>query len=99
MCTSKYPPVCKSKHHLQAFLAESSLAEACTLAPRVEEGLWRGDPCRPLTVLDTPGLGGEDARDDEVVEETAALLRQLGGAHAIIVVMRAGQSRWAGDRY
>ena len=30
------------------------------------QGLWRGDPCRPVTVVDTPGLGGEDGRDDEV---------------------------------
>ena len=31
------------------------------------QGLWRGDPCRPVTVVDTPGLGGEDGRDDDEV--------------------------------
>ena len=30
------------------------------------QGFWRGDPCRPVTVVDTPGLGGEDGKDDEV---------------------------------
>jgi hypothetical protein len=45
-------------------------------------------------VVDTPGLGGEDGRDDhEVMLEVARLLEQAGGVHALVVVIRAGQSR------
>jgi len=90
--------VLNSPGERKKFLEESELPELCTTQPRVHEGLWRGDPYRPVTVVDTPGLGGEDGReDDEVMLEVSRLLEQAGGVHALVVVIRAGQSRFLGQ--
>ena len=63
------------------------------------EGIWRGDPSRPVIVIDTPGLCSEDRDDDPDCDHTIAsdivkILNKFGHINAFIIVLKSGQSRY-----
>eukprot|EP00091_Calanus_sinicus_P024971 TRINITY_DN9280_c0_g1_i1.p1 TRINITY_DN9280_c0_g1~~TRINITY_DN9280_c0_g1_i1.p1 ORF type:complete len:431 (-),score=62.38 TRINITY_DN9280_c0_g1_i1:338-1630(-) len=74
----------------------SEAPEACTLSPRAEVGLWRGDPNRPITVIDTPGLGSEEGPEQDLqqVIDVVKILKKFGHVDAFIIVLKSGQSRF-----
>ena len=78
------------------FFEVSEAPEACTLSPRAEDGFWRGDPNRPITVIDTPGLGAEEGpeKDLQQVHDVVKILKMFGHVDAFIIVLKSGQSRW-----
>jgi len=78
------------------FFEESEAPEACTLSPKAEEGFWRGDPNRPITVIDSPGLGAEEGpeKDLQQVHDVVKILKKFGHVDAFIIVLKSGQSRW-----
>ena len=61
---SELPELCTTQPRLQQVLQHLVNGRYHDCITR--QGFWRGDPCRPVTVVDTPGLGGEDGKDDEV---------------------------------
>ena len=80
----------------KTFFEVSEDPEACTLSPRSEDGLWRGDPNRPITVIDTPGLGSEEGHEHDVHEvlDVVKILKKFGHIDAFVIVLKSGQSRW-----
>eukprot|EP00092_Neocalanus_flemingeri_P068955 GFUD01084374.1.p1 GENE.GFUD01084374.1~~GFUD01084374.1.p1 ORF type:complete len:120 (-),score=25.03 GFUD01084374.1:14-373(-) len=80
----------------KTFFEVSEDPEACTLSPRSEDGLWRGDPNRPITVIDTPGLGSEEGPEQDVQEalDIVKILKKFGHIDAFVIVLKSGQSRW-----
>jgi len=78
------------------FFEVSEAPEACTLSPRAEDGFWRGDPNRPITVIDTPGLGAEEGpeKDLQQVHDVVKILKMFGHVDAFIIVLKSGQSRF-----
>jgi len=78
------------------FFEVSEDPESCTLSPKFQDGLWRGDPNRPVTVIDTPGLGAEEGPEQDVrqVMEVVKILKKFGHIHAFIIVLKSGQSRF-----
>ena len=58
------------------------------------EGCWRGDPRRPVLVIDTPGLGCEEEHTDtNIATEIVKMLSTTGHINAFIIVLKSGQSR------
>eukprot|EP00092_Neocalanus_flemingeri_P006212 GFUD01006684.1.p1 GENE.GFUD01006684.1~~GFUD01006684.1.p1 ORF type:complete len:700 (+),score=137.10 GFUD01006684.1:114-2213(+) len=80
----------------KTFFEVSEDPEACTLSPRSEDGLWRGDPNRPITVIDTPGLGSEEGPEQDVQEalDIVKILKKFGHIDAFVIVLKSGQSRF-----
>jgi len=80
----------------KTFFEVSEDPEACTLCPRSEDGLWRGDPNRPITVIDTPGLGSEEGPEQDVQQalDVVKILKKFGHINAFIIVLKSGQSRF-----
>ena len=78
------------------FFEVSEAPEACTLCPRSKDGLWRGDPNRPITVIDTPGLGSEEGPEQDLkqAQDVVKILEAFGHVDAFIIVLKSGQSRW-----
>ena len=67
----------------------------------VREGLWRGDPGRPVVLIDTPGLCADEEDDDKadtrIVLEIVNILKKFGHINAFVIVLKSGQSRYAGQ--
>ena len=64
-------------------------------------GYWRGNPARPVLVIDTPGLGCEEENSDgNIARDIVKLLgtnNVIGGhINAFIIVLKSGQSRCVG---
>jgi len=83
----------------EIFFDVSDEPEACTISPTYREGIWRGDPSRPVIVIDTPGLCSEDRDDDPDCDHTIAseivkILNKFGHINAFIIVLKSGQSRF-----
>jgi len=78
------------------FFEVSEAPEACTLCPRSKDGLWRGDPNRPITVIDTPGLGSEEGPEQDLkqAQDVVKILEAFGHVDAFIIVLKSGQSRF-----
>lgn len=66
----------------------------------VREGVWRGDPSRPVVLIDTPGLCADEDDDAEadtrIVLEIVNILKKFGHINAFIIVLKSGQSRYVG---
>ena len=66
----------------------------------VREGVWRGDPNRPVVLIDTPGLCADEEDDAEadsrIVLEIVNILKKFGHINAFILVLKSGQSRYVG---
>ena len=60
------------------------------------EGIWRGDPGRPVVVIDTPGLGADDDPecDTKIAREIVKILNKFGHINAFVIVLKSGQSRY-----
>ena len=66
----------------------------------VREGVWRGDPSRPVVLIDTPGLCADEEDDAEadtrIVIEIVNILKKFGHINAFVIVLKSGQSRYVG---
>jgi len=56
---------------------QTLLSNKISLSWQEEGGGWRGDPMRPLLLVDSPGVGGGEAADQTALINTAKLLKEF----------------------
>ena len=66
--------LCNAITSSQAFMVSSG-TESCTQEVRVQDGLFRGDDAKPITIIDTVGFNDGLKESDD--SETTALIRKL----------------------
>ena len=63
--------------------------------------MWRGDPSRPVVLIDTPGLCADEEDDEKadtrIVLEIVNILKKFGHINAFVIVLKSGQSRYVGQ--
>lgn len=77
----------------QIFL-EGEGAEPCTKHTNNKAGFWRGNPDRPVTAVDTAGVGEGPEEDTRHVLDAIDHLKSLGYVHVFVIVVKGGQLRF-----
>jgi len=83
-----------SCHNCQFPVCTEFRRETCTQETSYQTSHWLGLPSNPqVTIVDTPGFGHNQERDEELqVEMMETLNKEVGSANAIVLVVKASDT-------
>ncbi|CAG0902823.1 unnamed protein product [Darwinula stevensoni] len=72
----------------------SSSSRSCTLDTETRNGFWLGDKITPIRIIDTPGHGDCDGRDEHHREKMVKFLQAEGTVDAFVWIKNSQQPRY-----